>query len=139
MRQDDEVLKGVLEAMKQGLVNQEQAKWLLAHQMSNQSQETLDQFDEEALVIMPTWARTTPYTLQYIRSLQEAVVTVEAKLDVKHKAHLSDFRMPLKNHLMLGAVVCLTTNIVAEANICIGAIGTIEEIICSDPRGPNAP
>ena len=64
MRQDDEVLKGVLEAMKQGLVNQEQAKWLLAHQMSNQSQETLDQFDEEALVIMPTWARTTPYTLQ---------------------------------------------------------------------------
>jgi hypothetical protein len=113
IRQTDPVFKGILQSFRDGTVTKTQVDIILKRRLSHLPTQEYKDFCDNALYVMPTWARTIPITIEYLKKNQKYV----ARCDIKYSHRvgqrnraINDSSLPKRTALAEGIVVMLLKN-----------------------------
>ena len=139
IRQTDPHFRNLLQKVRDGTMDDDAVDFLLGRHYSALSIEEREEFDKAALFLMPTWKRTKPITMKYLRQVGNPIAVIQAdESALKYQMHSPDFSSPSSNVLMEGTRAQLQTNFVVEQELYHGAVGNVIKIVYADKQGPNA-
>ena len=102
---------------------------LLGRRMSKLSPDERELFEENALYVMPTWRRTVPIIVNYLKKLVNPVARCDIVYEIsagRRNHALKDVSLPARVPLAVGAKVMLVVNEVVEEGLQNGSVGTIK-------------
>ena len=139
IRQTDPHFRNLLQKVRDGTMDDDAVDFLLGRHYSALSIEEREEFDKAALFLMPTWKRTKPITMKYLRQVGNPIAVIQAdESALKYQMHSPDFSIPSSSVLMEGTRAQLQTNFVVEQELYNGAVGNVIKIVYADKQGPNA-
>jgi hypothetical protein len=89
IRQSDPIFKGIIQSFRDGTMTRKQADVIMKRRLSHLPPDEYTDFCDNALYVMPTWARTLPVTIAYLKKNGKHVARSDAKYS---------FRAGQRNH-----------------------------------------
>jgi hypothetical protein len=138
IHQNDPVFKGILQSFYDGTVTKTQADILLKRCLSHLPTQEYKYFCDNALYVMPTWARIIPITVEYLKKNQKPVAWCDIKYShrVDQRNHaINTSYLPKRTALAEGIVVMLLKNEIVELGLKNVSIGFVNDIVYKDTTG----
>ena len=127
----------VLQRTREGTLDHKDAEYYMSRLLSNLPPEEKKLFEDNALFLLPTWKRTRPITIKYLRGLNKPIAKIRAHVKAGKTSHVSqELNLPARSALCEGAKVMLLKNYVVEHNLKNGSIGTLKYVVYPTSEGP---
>jgi hypothetical protein len=125
IHQTDPIFKGIIQYFRDGTGTKTQADIILKRRLRNLPTQEYKDFCDNALYVVPTWARTIPITIEYLKKNQIPV----ARCDIKYSHRIcqsnhsiNDSSLPKRTNLAEGIVVMLLRNEIVELGLKIALL-----------------
>lgn len=142
LRQDDPPFLDLLSAMRNGTVTRDQADLLVDRCLDKLSTEEKDDFNKNALSLVPTWKQANLINHKYLlHTMTNPIAKITGKLnsvrDDGKNCCVRESKLPMKNALCVGAKVMLLKNFLVEYHLMNGSVGTVTHFCYKHCDGPN--
>ena len=142
LRQDDPPFLDLLSAMRNGTVTRDQADLLVDRCLDKLSTEEKDDFNKNALSLVPTWKQANLINHKYLlHTMTTPIAKITGNLnsvrDDGKNCCVRDSKLPMKNALCVGAKVMLLKNFLVEYHLMNGSVGTVTHLCYLHCDGPN--